>query len=61
MKKIFILSTLTTFFTCISSEQNNNLSNNSLTKKVMEILKLVSEIHELQLQELQIKTKKSKL
>ena len=56
MKKIFILLTLTTFFTCISSEQNNNFSNNSLTKKVMEILKLVSEIHELQIQ-----SKKSKL
>ena len=61
MKKIFILLTLTTSFTCISSEQNNSLSNNNLTKKVMEILKLVSEIHELQLQELQIKAKKSKL
>ena len=61
MKKIFILLTLTTSFTCISSEQNNDLSNNSLTKKVMEILKLVSEIHELQLQELQLKAKKSKL
>lgn len=61
MKKIFILLTLATFFTCISSEQNNDLSNNSLTKKVMEILKLVSEIHELQLQELQLKAKKSKL
>ena len=56
MKKIFILLILTTFFTCISGEQSNNLSNNSLTKKVMEILKLVSEIHELQLQ-----AKKSKL
>lgn len=61
MKKIFILLTLTTSFTCISSEQNNSLSNNNLTKKVMEILKLVSEIHELQLHELQLKAKKSKL
>ena len=56
MKKIFSLLILTTFFTCISSEQNNSLSHNNLTKEVMEILKLVSEIHELQIQ-----AKKSKL